>query len=117
MQAQALVAVERNADWSDWNVLTRSLPDIVMVVQEPEEKRCDFHERLLRCVHGVQVEQGRSLQVILMRGATVGLLEPLSEHLVTLLGERPEVALQVYPAISPLEAATRSASDKHAPVA
>jgi hypothetical protein len=97
MQHQALVAVERNADWSDWNALTRSLPDIVMVVQEPAEKCCEFHARLLRCVHGVQVEQGRSLQVILLRCAARGLREPLSELLVAQLADNADVALQVYP--------------------
>lgn len=93
MTAVNLLVVERNADWSQWTTISRSLSAVLMLVQQPDEPSDAFHARVLKRInqHGLE-------QVVLLRDRTSDaaaelLSAPLREH----IGANARRGLRVFP--------------------
>jgi hypothetical protein len=92
-----LLVVERNADWSQWTTISRSLSAVLMLVQQPDEPSDVFHARILK-----RVANDRELldRVVLLRAAAKSgapVLEPLSASLREHIGANARGGLRVYP--------------------
>jgi len=93
-----LLVVERNADWSQWSTISRSLSAVLMLVQQPDETNDAFHARILK-----RVANDRQLldRVVLLRarstaaagGDELDLKAPWLEH----IGATARGGLRVYP--------------------
>lgn len=98
MASMNLLVVERNADWSQWDSISRSLSTtVLMLVQQADESSAAFHDRIRRRLARVN---GRSAieQVVLLRNdqGEVGIDTdqiPLFEQ----LGAAARRGLRVYP--------------------
>jgi hypothetical protein len=112
MQPQALVAVERHADWSEWMAISRSLADVVMVIQAPTETSCQFRDRVVRCVMDGQLETGEPglVHVVLMRRSSRSLPLGGEDDFAAQLGKHAAVRLSVYPRARPLSGAAKGVS-------
>lgn len=93
MVPQALVAVERDADWSQWSMISRTLPDVVMLIQQPQEPTAVFHARLLQ---RAQAEGNHFTQLVLMR-ASAG-TQPMMPECLASLAQLPALEVRVFPA-------------------
>jgi hypothetical protein len=93
-----LLVVERNADWSQWSTISRSLSAVLMLVQQPDETNDAFHARILK-----RVANDRQLldRVVLLRargtaedgGDELNVKVPWLEH----IGATARGGLRVYP--------------------
>ena len=65
MQPVHLLVVERDADWSQWETLSRSCgTTVVLLIQRADEALHAFIQRIERCM-----KERRVLQVTVMRAA------------------------------------------------
>jgi hypothetical protein len=110
MQPQALVAVEHHADWSEWIAISRSLADVVMVIQDPTETSCQFRDRVVRCVMDGRLEKGEVLHVVLMRRSARDFSRGGEDDFAAQLGKHADVQLSVYPRARPVSGAAKEVS-------
>jgi len=97
MPPTKLLVVERDADWSQWMSLSRSLNTaVLMLVQQPDESCAAFHERIRR-----RLDRGKRLAleaVVWLRSQA-----KLDEHpdpsdvLFAQLGAKARLGLSIYP--------------------
>lgn len=65
MQPVHLLVVERDADWSQWSVISRSFgTTVVLLIQRADEAVSAFYQRIVRCLGERLVSE-----VTLMRAA------------------------------------------------
>ena len=92
-----LLVVERNADWSQWDAISRTLnTTVLMLVQQADETSAAFHDRIRHRL--ARVNRRAIEQVVLLRqdGADVSVdldQSPLFEQ----LGASARRGLRVYP--------------------
>jgi hypothetical protein len=98
-----LLVVERNADWSEWATISRSLNSVLMLVQQADEPSAEFHERVLeRMARMATVERHALDQVVVLRGRNSAHAEPLSAPLLEQIDANAHSGLRVYPcAVAP----------------
>jgi hypothetical protein len=66
MASMNLLVVERNADWSQWDSISRTLnTTVLMLVQQPDEPSAAFHDRIRRRL--ARVDRRAIEQVVLLR--------------------------------------------------
>jgi len=92
-----LLVVERNADWSQWTSLSRSLSTaVLMLVQQPDESCAAFHERICR-----RLARGKRVAleaVVWLRSrATLDEHSNPSDVLFAQLGAKARLGLRIYP--------------------
>jgi hypothetical protein len=90
-----LLVVERNADWSDWETISRSFNSVLMLVQQADEPSDEFHERILRRM--ARVDRHALDQVVLLRDRNGARSEPLSAPLLEQIDANARQGLRVYP--------------------
>ena len=97
MASMNLLVVERNADWSQWDAISRSLSTtVLMLVQQADESRSAFHDRIRRRL--ARTNRQAIEQVVLLRNdnADVSLGSDQSP-LFDQLGATARRGLRVYP--------------------
>lgn len=95
-----LLVVERNADWSDWDAISRSFSSVLMLVQQADEPSAEFHERILRRM--AVVDRHALDQVVMLRDRNIHHAEPLSAPLLEQIDANARLGLRVYPcAVAP----------------
>jgi hypothetical protein len=92
-----LLVVERNADWSEWDTISRSFSSVLMLVQQADEPSADFHERILRRM--AVVDRNGLEQVVMLRDRNVLHAEPLSAPLLEQIDANASRGLRVYPCV------------------
>jgi hypothetical protein len=98
MTAVNVLVVERNADWSQWTVISRSFDTVLMLVQQPEETSAAFQERIQRRL--ASVDESSLDQVVFLRDRSKldgAHAEPLSASLLEHIGATARGGLRVYP--------------------
>jgi hypothetical protein len=105
MEPMNLLVVERDADWSQWAVISRALSHTVLVlVQQTDETIRAFHERVTRRLQR-GVVRPLSKVVVLRNTKTVRAADPTHDQLLRELCAAAEHGVRVYP-LSGLNAAT-----------
>jgi hypothetical protein len=99
MEPMNLLVVERDADWSQWGVISRGLGRAVLVlVQQADESTGAFHERIAR---RLQRGKARPLnKVVLLGNGKDPAFDPTRERMLRQLGASAQHGLRVYPAPS-----------------
>ncbi|MET0384571.1 MAG: hypothetical protein ABW321_01365 [Polyangiales bacterium] len=90
--------VERNADWSQWTLISRAFDHVLMLVQQSDEPSEEFHARVLERM--AQVDEKLLDQVVFLRDRSKldGIhAEPLSAPLLEQIGASARGGLRVYP--------------------
>jgi hypothetical protein len=90
-----LLVVERNADWSEWDTISRTFSSVLMLVQQADESSEVFHDRILRRM--ARVEQHALDQVVFLRDRNGARSEPLSAPLLEQIDANARQGLRVYP--------------------
>jgi hypothetical protein len=92
-----LLVVERDADWSQWSTISRSLTAVLMLVQQPDESCDAFHARVLKRV----AKDRQSIdRVVVLRGPARtedSFTPPLSAPLLAHIDANARGGLSVYP--------------------
>jgi hypothetical protein len=97
MEPMNLLVVERDADWSEWAIISRSLSTaVLMLVQQADETRSAFHERISR---RLARGQARAIEkVVLLRNRKLQAVpDEAHEQLLVQLGATARQGLRVYP--------------------
>ena len=97
MASMNLLVVERNADWSQWATISRSLSTtVLMLVQQADESSAAFHERIRSRL--ARVKRRAIEEVVLLRNGGAGNDQAAeSEPLFEQLGASARRGLRVYP--------------------
>ena len=97
MASMNLLVVERNADWSQWAAISRSLSTtVLMLVQQADESSAAFHERIRRRL--ARVKRRAIEEVVLLRNNGAENEQASgSEGLFEQLGASARRGLRVYP--------------------
>lgn len=98
MNDVSLLVVERNADWSQWSLISRAFDHVLMLVQQSDEPSEEFHARVLERM--AQVDARSLDQVVFLRDRSKldGVnAEPLSAPLLQHIGATARGGLRVYP--------------------
>jgi hypothetical protein len=95
-----LLVVERNADWSEWATISRSFNSVLMLVQQADEPKAEFHERILKRM--ARADLPALEQVVVLRDRDGAHSEPLSALLLERIDASTCSGLRVYPcAVAP----------------
>jgi hypothetical protein len=93
MEPMNLLVVERNADWSEWLSISRSLSTaVLMLVQQADETNAAFQDRISR-----KLSSGRALEKVVLLRDRLRKGDPISACLLQELGARARQGLRVYP--------------------
>jgi hypothetical protein len=93
MEPMNLLVVERNADWSEWLSISRSLSTaVLMLVQQADETRAAFQDRITR-----KLATGRALEKVVLLRDRLRDGDPISDGLLQELGARARQGIRVYP--------------------
>jgi isochorismate synthase EntC len=97
MEPMNLLVVERDADWSEWAVISRSLSTaVLMLVQQADETSSAFHDRISRRLARGK-ERALEKVVLLRNRKTHAVVDATSEALLQQLGASARQGLRVYP--------------------
>jgi len=97
MASMNLLVVERNADWSQWDMISRTLnTTVLMLVQQSDESSSAFHDRIRRRL--ARVNRRAIDQVVLLRKDGAEISTDLDESpLFEQLSASARRGLRVYP--------------------
>jgi hypothetical protein len=97
MEPMNLLVVERDADWSQWALISRALSHTVLVlVQQTDETIRAFHERVTRRLKR-GVVQPLSKVVLLRNTKTARSIDPTHDQLLRELTASAQDGVRVYP--------------------
>ncbi|HEY1534242.1 MAG TPA: hypothetical protein VGF76_09490 [Polyangiaceae bacterium] len=95
MEPMNLLVVERDADWTQWNLISRGLGRAVLVlVQQADESSRAFHERITRRLQRGHVP---SLNKVVLLGSARANADPARDRWIRQLAEKAMHGLRVYP--------------------
>jgi len=97
MASMNLLVVERNADWSQWDMISRTLnATVLMLVQQPDESSAVFHDRIRHRL--ARVDRRAIEQVVLLREDGADVTRDVDQSpLFEQLGASARRGLRVYP--------------------
>jgi hypothetical protein len=102
MEPMNLLVVERDADWSQWALISRGLRRAVLVlVQQADESSLAFHERVSRRLQRDEVPPIHQV-IVLSSGRSAAAVDPSRLRLFAELSQTAEHGLRVYPHLHPV---------------
>jgi hypothetical protein len=101
MEPMNLLVVERDADWSQWALISRALSHTVLVlVQQADETIRAFHERVARRLKR-GVARPLNKVVVLRNSQSARAFDAAQDQLLRELSAQAQEGLRIYPFNSP----------------